>query len=1134
MSHPHLCHDCGAPLIDSEGSCSRCLLANASKTPDQAKLGNNWLDELPIPIEALLIADRYTVVETIARGGMGVVYKARQENLNRIVAVKMLLGGAHAGEDFKRRFLQEAKAAAGLSHANIVAIHDWGEDSGQPFFSMEYIHGHTLAEMAREKPMAPRAAAEMVRTLALAMDYAHQHGILHRDLKPSNVLVDQTGTPRITDFGLARDLNAETLLTVSGDLLGTPGYLPPEQVSTKRTQIGPPSDIYGLGAILYYLLTSRPPHSGDSMPRVLRAVMEEDPVSPKRLVPNLPADLVTLCLKCLEKEPERRYQTAALLAEELGRFLEHQPIHAAAPSVAYRFSKFCKRHRASLLRTASAVILACVVVSGLFLVAGKRPIFLQPRDATPDARSINVPPHIGHVRAVSGVYIRDYSSIGSTKRMLGVRSQLFVQLKPSEGGWRAFQLPQLNPLAVHPNTVAYVTDSDSAAVFELAMTRDGLACGTLGQGDHRQVSAPNIPKSSMTKLIAVSHTVGGLIVCALPDLGMLFALDPKSGRLAWSSAAGSQIEPPSNRSSLDHRIGHVSADGGLVFAGMWSGRIWVVDASTGQLKWTWAEPKMGNAIYAIGSHNRVYAFSASENAYAFEAISGTPLWERRVGRCDDEGAVALHGDQLILCPSAGPMLSLNSSDGKALWASALLSSGERSVSVLSNLVVVAAGAFVQRFDPATGNPGAFIELPTLKKSITLYGKEQPVEISHPPALSTPDEAHVFTLDGSIWCLHLPTTLTNVVAAQPERPNKGLEGRREQVNPSEREMPAYPPELIAWQKRLAGEGRSHLWLILESRIKKEWTKAASYAYGLGGDPHVIIGRVATPNGVDPRDVYAQMEILEGGFFAGATKDLNRPIGFRLPGHLAKELPLEGKTGGLVFVSDIAMVKTSTEQMATLSGRVVKENGEPARDVVFKMGMPIGTINTPSNGIEPRDHWPESLSVPLRTDGGFEVEGLSPAAHWLTIQAEGCLTIRRDVSLEPGRKLDLGNLSLPRQSRIKVSWVVAPKREFSGLASKRGNLKGGENWSAVPHEWGSDLTLKQTLHELSFDHSYGPCEIADLGEMTLATAMTEAANLTLEQGAVDVREGHVYILHQSHGGFGAPYWALLRVDIVESAP
>jgi serine/threonine protein kinase len=263
----------------------------------------------------------YELMEELARGGMGVVYKARQVSLSRTVAVKMILAGQLAGPADLQRFRGEAEAAANLNHPNIVAIHEIGQQEGQHFFSMDYVEGQNLAEFVRTKPLAPKDAAKYLKIIAEAIQYAHERGILHRDLKPSNILIDQSGQPRITDFGLAKRMSGDSDLTISGQVLGSPNFMPPEQASGKRGQIGPHSDIYALGAILYYLLTARPPFAAESMTETLQLVVTMEPPSPRLLNPTVPRDLETICLKCLSKEPERRYKSAAELAAELARFL---------------------------------------------------------------------------------------------------------------------------------------------------------------------------------------------------------------------------------------------------------------------------------------------------------------------------------------------------------------------------------------------------------------------------------------------------------------------------------------------------------------------------------------------------------------------------------------------------------------------------------------------------------------------------------------------------------------------------------------------------------------------------------------------------------------------------------------------
>jgi len=284
----------------------------------------------------------YELLEEITRGGMGVVYRARQRSLDRIVAVKMLLLGGLASPDRLRRFQVEASATAALEHANIVRLLDAGEHEGQPFLALEFIPGRNLAELVRERPLPARQAAGYAEKIARAIEFAHQRGVLHRDLKSSNVLVDAFDEPRVTDFGLAKQFGVPPSggsgpaeagtpsedLTLTGQTLGSPNFMPPEQASGDARRMGPASDVYGVGAILYHLLTARPPFLAETFEATLVAVREREPVPPRQLNEKVPRDLETICLKCLEKEPSKRYVSASALAEELERFLHDEPIHA--------------------------------------------------------------------------------------------------------------------------------------------------------------------------------------------------------------------------------------------------------------------------------------------------------------------------------------------------------------------------------------------------------------------------------------------------------------------------------------------------------------------------------------------------------------------------------------------------------------------------------------------------------------------------------------------------------------------------------------------------------------------------------------------------------------------------------------
>ncbi len=315
----------------------------------------------------------YELLEEIARGGMGVVYKARQTTLKRIVALKMILSGQLAGEEDVKRFYAEAEAAAKLDHPGIVPIFEIGQHDGQHYFSMALVEGESLARKVAEKPLPPREAAGLIRKVAEAVAYAHVEGVVHRDLKPANVLLDKDGEPRVTDFGLAKRISAESLtteaedsagLTATGQILGTPSYMPPEQAAGKTDQIGPLADVYSLGAMLYCLLTGRPPFQAASPLDTLLQVLQKDPVAPRQLDPKVPRDLETICLKCLEKDPHRRYMSVRELAEDLRRWLGDEPIRARRIGLVGRAVRWVRRHRRVTATSAVAALAAAVLVMG--------------------------------------------------------------------------------------------------------------------------------------------------------------------------------------------------------------------------------------------------------------------------------------------------------------------------------------------------------------------------------------------------------------------------------------------------------------------------------------------------------------------------------------------------------------------------------------------------------------------------------------------------------------------------------------------------------------------------------------------------------------------------------------------------
>jgi serine/threonine protein kinase len=302
----------------------------------------------------------YEILGELGRGGMGVVYKARQRRLNRVVALKMILAGDYAGPDAVDRIMAEAEIVARLQHPNIVQIYGIGDCDGRPYVELEYVGGGSLADRLDGTPWPPRSAARLVESLAMAMAEAHRMGIIHRDLKPANILMTDDGTPKITDFGLAKSIEKNSDLTRTESILGSPRYMAPEQAEGHTREVGPAADVYALGTNLYELLTGRPPFVAQTILATLDLVKNAEPVAPKRLQPGLASDLETICLKCLRKEAAERYESADALAEDLTRYLNDEPIQARPTSSWERGWKWVRRRPslAALIAVSTMSILA--------------------------------------------------------------------------------------------------------------------------------------------------------------------------------------------------------------------------------------------------------------------------------------------------------------------------------------------------------------------------------------------------------------------------------------------------------------------------------------------------------------------------------------------------------------------------------------------------------------------------------------------------------------------------------------------------------------------------------------------------------------------------------------------------------
>jgi TolB-like protein/tRNA A-37 threonylcarbamoyl transferase component Bud32 len=373
-----ICRKCGAKIFSDvpEGLCPRCVLKSAlGNFPDAAVAGGVDLGRSDAPsaadengapnnkksaraAELLGELGDYELLEEVGRGGQGVVFRARQKSLDRTVALKVISLGQWASKAHLKRFRLEAEAAARLEHPGIVPIHEVGERDGSCYFSMKFVEGGQLDEVVRRTPMSIRQAAELIAKIARTVHYAHEHGILHRDIKPGNILLDAKGEPHLTDFGLARLVESESSVTQTLDVLGTPSYMAPEQAAGNNAAVSSVTDVYGLGAVLYQLLTGQPPFAGGTTYETINLLLDTEPRPPRLLNPKIDRDLSTICLKCLEKDPKRRYTSALALAEDIERWLKHEPIQARHTGVFARGRKWVRRNPSSALLTASLIALA--------------------------------------------------------------------------------------------------------------------------------------------------------------------------------------------------------------------------------------------------------------------------------------------------------------------------------------------------------------------------------------------------------------------------------------------------------------------------------------------------------------------------------------------------------------------------------------------------------------------------------------------------------------------------------------------------------------------------------------------------------------------------------------------------------
>ncbi len=379
-----------------DGGCAENVEANAvaaARRSKKAARAAEMLGEL----------GDYELVEEVGRGGQGVVFRARQKSLNRTVALKVISLGQWASKAHLKRFRREAEAAASLDHPSIVPIYEVGEREGACYFSMKFVEGGQLDEVVKRAPMSIRQAAELIAKVARTVHYAHEHGILHRDIKPGNILLDAKGEPLLTDFGLARLVEAESTITRTREALGTPSYMAPEQAAGEQRKLSNATDVYGLGAVLYQLLTDHPPFAGGTTYETIKLLLDTEPRQPRLLNPKIDRDLSTICLKCLEKDPQRRYPSALALAEDLERWLKHEPIRARRTGVFTHARKWVRRNPSIAAMTATLLALAVP----LGVVIWKSDQLFRASQFNPPEKSIAILPFLDLSQAKDQEYFCD-------------------------------------------------------------------------------------------------------------------------------------------------------------------------------------------------------------------------------------------------------------------------------------------------------------------------------------------------------------------------------------------------------------------------------------------------------------------------------------------------------------------------------------------------------------------------------------------------------------------------------------------------------------------------------------------------------------------------------------------------------